>query len=137
MWEFAIESICHFIYTFGMTVIKNLPVRLLRHIAKHPNSTIDSPFVNAKPADARAKRQAECDLLEALYFLWEGGDITPKPTDTLPYRGSITYHGLAKLEAPKQIVFLSIVTTVREIIVFSIGTAVGLIAGSIGTALLQ
>jgi len=135
--ESAIESIRCFLYTFRMAVIKNLPIRLLWHIAKHPDSTIDSHFVNAKPADVRAKGQAESDLWEALYFLWESGDITPKPTDRLPYQGSITYKGLEKLETPKKIIFLSIVTTVREIIVFSVGTAIGLIVGSIGTALWQ
>jgi hypothetical protein len=120
-----------------MTAIKNLPTRLLRHIAKHPNTTIDSSFVNTKPANATAKRQAEIDLMEALHYLWERGDITNKPSDQPEYRGKLTYNGLEKIDIPRQIVFWSIITTVREIIVFSIGTAIGLIAGSAGTLLLQ
>ena len=120
-----------------MTVIKNLPMRLLRHIAKHPNATIDSSFIDPKPADARATRRAEQNLWEAIYYLWESGDITPKPTDARSYQGTLTYKGLAKLETPKQIIFWWFATTVREIVVFSVGTAIGLIAGSAGTVGLQ
>ena len=120
-----------------MTVIKNLPIRLLRHIAKHPNTTIDGSFVNPKPADTRAKRRAEQDLWEAINYLWESGDIIPKPTDARSYQGTLTYKGLEKIEAPKQIVFWWFATTIREIIVFSVGTAIGLIAGSAGTVGLQ
>jgi hypothetical protein len=120
-----------------MAVIKNLPQRILRHIAKYPNSTIDSSFVNTKPVNLRAKRQAEQDLWEAIFFLWESGYITPKPTDDRTYQGTITYRGLEKIEAPKQVVFWLFAATVREILVFSIGTAIGLIAGSTGTLLLQ
>ena len=58
-------------YSLCMTVIKKLPLRLLRHIAKHPNTTIDSSFVNPKPVNARVKKRAEQDLWEAIYYLWE------------------------------------------------------------------
>jgi hypothetical protein len=85
-----------------MTAIKNLPIRLLRHIAKYPNAEIDGSFVNPKPADATAKRQAEQDLWEAVYYLWENGDITPKPSDSFQYRGKITYKGMDTLEASKR-----------------------------------
>jgi hypothetical protein len=100
-------------------------------------AVIDGSFVNAKPIDSRAKRQAEHDLWEAVYYLWESGNITPQPTDDSQYQGEITYLGLAKIEAPKQIIFWSIVTTVREVLVFAVGTSIGLIAGSAGTLLLQ
>jgi len=85
-----------------MAAIKNLPSRLLRRLAKHPNSTIDGSFVNPKPVDSRAKRQAEQDLIEAIHYLWECGDITPKPTDASQYRGTVTYKGLNTLEVSKR-----------------------------------
>ena len=120
-----------------MTAIKNLPTRLLRHFAKHPNSTIDGSFVNPKPVNERAKRQAEQDLFEAVYYLWECGDITPQPINIPLYQGTVTYKGLEKIDMPKKIIIGSIVTTIREIIVFSIGTAIGIITGSLVTILLR
>jgi len=79
----------------------------------------------------------EQDLMEAVHYLWECGDITPKPTDASQYQGTVTYKGLAKIDIPKQIIIGSIVTTIREIVVFSIGTAIGIIAGSLGTMLVR
>ena len=120
-----------------MAAIKNLPFQILQHFAQHLNSTIDGSFINPKPVDSRAKQQAEQDLFEAVYYLWECGDITPKPTDAPQYNGTVTYQGLEKIDIPKQIIIGSIVTTIREIVVFSIGTAIGIIAGSLGTMLLR
>jgi len=98
-----------------MAAIKHLPTHLLRHIAKHPNSTLDSTFVNPKPVDSWAKLQAEHDLLEAIYYLWETGNIAPKPTDSPQYQGTITYQGLNTLEASKRS-FLEIIAAVWTIV---------------------
>jgi hypothetical protein len=120
-----------------MSVIKNLPTRLLRHIAKHPNSLIDGFFVNRKPANATEKRKSEINLLEALQHLHKCGFISLQPIKPESYCGELTYAGREKLDEPKKVMICSIATTVREIFVFSIGTAIGLILGSLGTLLLK